>query len=665
MSVLRYLPAALSIALLAACGGGGGGGPAPSGDGVGAGGTGLQAAQEGDLVAYARNRIQESSARGQSLIALSAASAPPPIAAAAIGQAPSQEAGVAEEDLLQADRQTVYALHPWTSWESPARAARLTTHRINADGSLSGLATVTLASEFRTPAMHLAPEADRLVVLGEVDDLRDPAAMATQLTTIWPSRRRMLLDVYDTSGAGAPRAATRLEISGTLVGSRRVGNTLYLASTWVPDLGRYVVPAGSSASQVQAALAGLTAQELLPTVRVDGGTARPLVAESDCLLQPRNASTSLQLTTITAIDLTAPATRRASRCFVGGSSALYMTQDSVYLASSEQYSDDAFIASFPPRFPATARTDIHKFGLRGLQLDYRGSGRVQGHLGWDREKAPYRMGEHEGLLRVLTFTGETGWFGPQVTSPANAPSPATLTVLREDAASRSLVEVAKLPNARRPEALGKAGEQVYAVRFAGPRAYLVTFRQTDPLYVLDLADASDPQVAGELTIPGFSDYLFPLADGKLLGVGKDATAQGLLQGVKVGLFDVANPTQPRVLSTLSLGARGSTSGLDYARRGISLLAQDSQVRVALPVRLYEPAASSAPRLSRQGLAQFQIDTVRGTLVEQPMVAATRFDGSAADAVRLAQYDLSRERSLLTPQATYYLTGGELRHIARP
>jgi uncharacterized secreted protein with C-terminal beta-propeller domain len=85
--------------------------------------------------------------------------------------------------------------------------------------------------------------------------------------------------------------------------------------------------------------------------------------------------------------------------------------------------------------------------------------------------------------------------------------------------------------------LGK-GERIYAVRFMGDRGYVVTFKETDPLYVLDLTNAENPTVTGELKIPGYSSYLHPLKDGLLLGIGKEESQ------VKISLFDVSNPTVP-------------------------------------------------------------------------------------------------------------------------
>ena len=122
-------------------------------------------------------------------------------------------------------------------------------------------------------------------------------------------------------------------------------------------------------------------------------------------------------------------------------------------------------------------------------------------------------------------------------------------MLRESTVDRTLVTLATLPNDQHPEPLGKAGEQVHAVRFVGARGYLVTFRTIDPLYVLDLSNPTDPRTAGSLDVAGFSDYLFPLSDALLFGVGRSVDASGRAAGIQLGVFDVADAGHPTSVAT--------------------------------------------------------------------------------------------------------------------
>ena len=122
-----------------------------------------------------------------------------------------------------------------------------------------------------------------------------------------------------------------------------------------------------------------------------------------------------------------------------------------------------------------------------------------------------------------------------------------------------LVEVGSLGG------LGK-GEQIYAVRFLGTQAYVVTFKQVDPLYVVDLAEPTAPRLAGELKIPGYSAYLHPVGDGLLLGVGQSATEDGQVQGTQLSLFDVRDPANPIQVSTLLLGGRSEAEWDHHAFR---------------------------------------------------------------------------------------------------
>ena len=178
------------------------------------------------------------------------------------------------------------------------------------------------------------------------------------------------------------------------------------------------------------------------------------------------------------------------------------------------------------------KTHIHKFPFDDSgNARYSASGEV---LGYAINQFAYD--EYDGYLRVATTDG-FGWWNNEETE-------SRVTVLREDEGTLQQVgEVAGLG----------LGEQIYAVRFIGDQGYVVTFRQVDPLYVLDLGDPADPRVVGELKIPGFSSYIHPLEPGYLLTAGRDATDEGQVGGVKIEIFDVTDPTDPKSVKTAVIG----------------------------------------------------------------------------------------------------------------
>ena len=115
------------------------------------------------------------------------------------------------------------------------------------------------------------------------------------------------------------------------------------------------------------------------------------------------------------------------------------------------------------------------------------------------------------------------------------------------------------------EGIGQ-GENLHAVRFMGDRGYMVTFIKTDPLFVIDLSQPQNPRVLGELTMPGYSDYLHPYDATHLIGVGKDAvdSVQGNFawyQGLKLALFDVSDVNNPVLVANYSIGDRGTNSAV--------------------------------------------------------------------------------------------------------
>ena len=188
-------------------------------------------------------------------------------------------------------------------------------------------------------------------------------------------------------------------------------------------------------------------------------------------------------------------------------------------------------------------TTIHKFDISDpARTVYRGSGNVPGYL-----LSQWSLSEFEGVLRVVS-TDTPAWWG------AGGDSQSFLTTLRaSDGALAKLGQIGEL---------GK-GDRVYAVRFIGTVGYVVTFKQVDPLYTLDLSDPANPQVLGELTIPGYSAYLHPIGDSLLLGVGQDVDAEGHPLGTQVSLFDVSDLTHPTRLYQATLGPGWSEAESDH------------------------------------------------------------------------------------------------------
>ncbi len=245
---------------------------------------------------------------------------------------------------------------------------------------------------------------------------------------------------------------------------------------------------------------------------------RSLVPPRGCLI-PQELTQNEGYTDLLVISAINVRTRLISdvNCLSTNVNGVYMTPNSLYVAGTTMTGQNG-----------ATLTVLNKFAISDGSVSYRATGSIVGTVGWSNPS--YFMDEHDDDLRILT--------SQQLVH--------RLTVLRE-ATGRRLSAVSTLPNTARPQAIGKTGEQVFAVRFVGERAYIVTFRMTDPLYVLDLHDPADPAIAGQLEIPGVSNYLRAIGSSYLLSVGQDATPEGRRAGVKVELFDVRDIAHPQSL----------------------------------------------------------------------------------------------------------------------
>ncbi len=370
----------------------------------------------------------------------------------------------------------------------------------------------------------------------------------------------------DVSDAGALSAIRTLEVEGSQVNARLQGATARLVIESRPDFPRpgeepqpEEVPEGNSPPTGATGEAGPEPAEneepeWLPQASLydleTGERAKAPLTGCEGVSFPDEFS-GLGLLSVLTIDLESGLAPADVDAVMTDGSTVYASADSVYVAAqtlnppNEGVVDSIgeIIAPDSTTVPVEPAGDtrIHRFATSDAgETEYTSSGAVPGRL-----IGQFAMSEEEGVLRVASTTGDTWTEGP-------GESESMITTLGES--DGKLEEIGQVAG------LGR-GEEIYAVRFIGDKGYVVTFEQTDPLYTVDLSDPESPETTGELKIPGYSAYLHPVADGRLLGIGQSGTDSGTITGAQASLFNVADPEQPERLDALDLtdGRYGSTS----------------------------------------------------------------------------------------------------------
>ncbi len=229
------------------------------------------------------------------------------------------------------------------------------------------------------------------------------------------------------------------------------------------------------------------------------------------------------------------------------SNNVYATPASLYLATQqwENNLDQLFAEGDIDMntYVEQMRTQLHRFTLTPNSTEYVTSTSVEGTL-----LSQWSMSEYENVLRVAT-TSEPQWGGWSEERESSS------QVVTFDVTGNKFEELGRV------EDLGVT-ERIYAVRYMDDIAYVVTFRQTDPLYVLDLSNPANPQMVGELKIPGYSAYLHPFDDTHLIGIGQDADMEGRTIGLQMSLFDVSDPSDPLQVDKITFSDANSAAEFD-------------------------------------------------------------------------------------------------------
>lgn len=279
------------------------------------------------------------------------------------------------------------------------------------------------------------------------------------------------------------------------------------------------------------AIFGSTLNDWLP-YRFEKANGNVTVVPPSCesYYVPSQGSTAYGLVSVESFALTNLGAPLSETNIVAGVDTVYSSGDGLYLAA-RAYKDPYMTALPPVQAVDTTETFVHKFDLATNPAEpaYVATGKVPG-----RVKNQFSMDERDGKLRITTtreLVSQTDW------TTSNG-----LYVLSQQGTNLGTIgSVTDLA----------LGETIYSTRFVGQRAYMVTFRQVDPLFVIDLSDQTKPTVMAELKIPGFSEYMHPMDDNHLLTIGQDATPDGQVLGLALQVFNVSNPQNPLLMHKYS------------------------------------------------------------------------------------------------------------------
>ena len=347
----------------------------------------------------------------------------------------------------------------------------------------------------------------------------------------------------DISDPGSPQVVRHLRVEGRYISSRAANGYARVVISSPPEKLGFVQPTyGSESSEASAErfnrllVQESTLDQWLPNYNLHAANgesiSRGQLLDCDRVYAPSVFSGFNQVSVLSFATGESLRLRDAVSTMASGET-VYASHSNLYVSRVEyDYEADS-------RWGAP-KTVVHKFSLDSSgSADYEASGTATG-----LPINQYAFHEYQGRLFVATTSGN--W----------EDSESFVTVLEDDG-SGALTQVGQVGN------LGR-NEDIYAVRYIADKAYVVTFRQTDPLYVIDLSDPTDPTTEGELKITGYSAYLHPVGENLLLGVGREATDTGRVTGAKVSLFDVSDPADPRTLDTLVL--EGGSSEVEWDAR---------------------------------------------------------------------------------------------------
>ena len=388
--------------------------------------------------------------------------------------------------------------------------------------------------------------------------------------------------IYDISDRKNIQELRETELEGHYISSRKIGPALYLVVNKQIDY--YYIMEQQEANQ--------DANYLTPAYRDSAGTDKLTSIDfPDIRYFPEEPQPNYLM--VAGMNLDEPDREMEVSTYLGSGENIYASDKNLYVAITRSSRNQNKVNELG--------TMVYKFQLNDGHTEYLGKGEVPGTI-----LNQFSMDEHNGYFRIATTKGEV-WRNDEYTSKNN------LYILDE-----GLQVTGKIEDIA-------PGERIYSVRFMGDRAYMVTFKKVDPLFVIDLKEPQSPTILGALKIPGYSDYLHPYDENHIIGFGKDTVEMGMkdsngtetnttafYQGMKIAVFDVTDVAHPVEKFKEIIGDRGTDSEL--LRNHKALMFSRERNLLAFPVTVMELDNTGSVSDRKNGWPEYGRFTFQGAYV---------------------------------------------------
>lgn len=453
---------------------------------------------------------------------------------------------------------------------------------------------------------------DRLVIFGDEYNYEYPLyekdmESDSPVRCPWFQSSNTIIKIYDVSDRSSPELKKEIVVAGGFYNARMIGDHVYLITNqYTYNIWRYYDEN----------------EPIIPMISIDGVNKEIPLTDIYCVDIPSNSE---QFTHVVSINIKDDDAEVVDKIFtLGSSQTMYVSKNNIYISYQISYNDynimqqiidelvfpllpddikediesarsfkipdyqkqtvvNYILQSFYQTLDEQTSTDlqveiqkrmhrtiIHKIGVNDGKIEYLCNGSVPG-----RVLNQFSLDEHNGYLRVATQTNAVWQY--------DIPQCSNVYVL-----DKNLKLAGAVTNIA-------PSENMHSARFMGDRAYLVTFKKTDPFFVIDLSDPENPEILGELKIPGYSDYLHPYDQNHIIGIGKDTVEPqeeyrwtrdfAWYQGIKIALFDVSDPENPKEVAKIVIGDRGTSTPVLYEHKAF-LFDREKELLV-LPVSLHE------------------------------------------------------------------------------